>query len=158
LRLELDPYSDEEMAQIVQGMAFDLEAEISPEEAKALGMAAGGIPRSARDLVRAWRALSFQGTPTVEGALLLTGREFDGLTEGHLAYLKALDKLEGHGGERVLCSLLRVHPQHLNSLERLLVTRGLISLTPTGRVLTGAGDARMRGAKEERSFRRVVAS
>ncbi len=153
LKLDYDAYSDEELGQIVAGMAFDLGVEMSTEDANALGVAAGGIPRSARDLVRAWRALSFQGTPTVEGALVLTGRERDGLTQRHLEYMKKLDALDGVAGERVLSNVLRVHSSELLNLERFLLDRQYILLTSSGRALTGLGEARLRGQQIGRHYR-----
>lgn len=144
--LDYEPYTDDEMAVIVCAMAEKLRVEIDAESQRRLALAAGGVPRPASRLVRAWQALTYEHeAPTVEKVLFLTGREPDGLTTEHLEYLRTLDKLEGIAGETRIAKFLRMHPSQVSALEVLLFTRGLIAPTPQGTVLTGAGNRRLRG-------------
>ena len=148
VRLELSPYSDDEMVEAVRGMA-----ELPDEVCRTLGRAAAGNPRSARDLVKAYLSLGYVPEETSgEDALRLVGVEEDGLTEDHLRYLRALDELEGLAGETPLCNRLRCHSSQLHSLERLLLDRGLIVMTRAGRAISAQGDRRLRG--ERPTFRR----
>lgn len=153
LRLEYGDYSDDNMTEIVGAMGHGLGIQFEQEQASALGMAAGGVPSPARDLVRAWRALTFENRATVEAALDLVGREPDGLTKMHLEYMQVLSKFES-AGERTLCTHLRAHPSELHSLERLLVRRGFITQGQQGRILNGKGQRRLKGDNEERTYRR----
>lgn len=155
LQLRIEPYSEDEMTRIVQRMEQELRLRIG-EDARALGLAAGGNPRAARDLVKAWKALGFEGGADVEGALRLTQRQRDGLSSDHMAYLKTLDRFDGQTGSVNLCSALRVSPSELKTIEKLLSDRGFIDLTPSGRVLTEVGNERLNGERVSSSRRDVA--
>lgn len=148
VRLELAPYTDDEMIETVRRMT-----DLPESDCITLGRAAAGNPRSARDLVQAYLALGYVTDEDKAGhALRLVGVEEDGLTEDHLRYLRALDQLEGQAGEIPLCNRLRCHSSQLLTLERLLIDRGLVTLTKGGRAITAEGDRRLRG--ERPTFRR----
>jgi Holliday junction resolvasome RuvABC ATP-dependent DNA helicase subunit len=75
------------------------------------------------------------------------------MTRQHKAYIKAVYQFGGrataHGyeymaGEATMMSLLRESRSGLARLERFLIERGLIDLTPHGRRLTDLGIARAR--------------
>jgi Holliday junction DNA helicase RuvB len=138
-------YTDEDMAMIVIGMADKIDLDIEPDLALALGQAAGGTPRNARQLVLAFRDLfaSLDRNPTAAEILDLCNIEPDGLTAAHVSYLKHLSDLGGHAGLSLLASMLRLHPSIVCNLERLLVGRGLVLYGTQGRELTQAGFRRV---------------
>jgi holliday junction DNA helicase RuvB len=157
-------YSDDEMADIVMGMADKVGLELDPAYALALGQASGGIPRNARQLVLATRDLyiSTGRDPIIADVLELCGTESDGLSAGHVEYLRHLADLGGHAGLQILATMLRLHPSIVCELERLLVKRQLVMYSSVGRELTElgfrrvarrglqtAGPTRLRAAQEE---------
>lgn len=159
LRLEYDPYEDDEITQMVTAMAAKVPVWINDEAAHRLAVAACGVPRTARDLVLAWKALTHSDDgPSVEAALDIVGLEADGLSQMGLRYLRMLDNLEGMAGERVLANLLNIHPRALSSVERLLFAKGYVVPTPQGRSLTAKGDQRLRGRQPAARSRRVMVS
>lgn len=136
-------YSDEEMGQIVIGMADRMGLDIPDSLAIALGQATGGTPRNAKQLVFAARDLACSGEPATLGNILaLSGREADGLTVEHLKYLDLLAQQDGRAALPTMSALLRLHPSTVRELERLLLTRGLVQYSPQGRTLTSLGYAR----------------
>lgn len=138
--IKLDPYSIEEMTTIVIGMALKAEVDIDNEMAAALGKAAGGIPRIARQLVLAARDLErVQGAATLQEVLRLCRLEENGLSQNHVEYLAALRALGGSAGLTVLSTMLRLHETVVRDVERLLVDRGLILYGERGRELTNTG-------------------
>lgn len=138
--LMLDPYTPEEMQQIVQGMAQRLEVSIDESLAMSLGKAAGGIPRLAGVLVKAARDLErTYADVTLEAILTLCRMDPTGLTQGHLAYIQALRSLGGTAGLSVLSTMLRLHETVVRDLERLLIDRNLILYGDRGRELTNEG-------------------
>lgn len=156
LRLEYDTYSDAEIAEMVAMMASKADLKIRADDAMRLAEAACGVPRTARDLVLAWRALTHAPHgPSVEAALDIVGLEEDGIPQIGLRYLRTLDDLEGTAGERVLSNLLNIHPRALQSVERILFAKGYVVPTPQGRSLTARGDQRLRGQRPTPGRRRV---
>lgn len=141
-----EPYSPEDLAQIVKGMAQKAGLDLGAETVMALGHAAGGVPRHALRLIHAARDLwAIKGTePDVDEILDLSGCFKDGLTEQHVAYLTALDGLGGTAGVNLLASALRMHPRVCENLEQRLREKKLIVYTPKGRTLTAHGMRRIR--------------
>lgn len=137
------PYTDEELSQIVMGMAAKGGIDMDDETAMALGKAAAGIPRIARQFILAARDLG--GSPTAEEILEFCQVAPDGLTQNHLSYLRTLEQLGGLKGVglRQVCAMMRLNEGVVRGLERLLFDRGLVVPTPTGRALTPAGMARV---------------
>lgn len=135
------PYAPDEVTAIVQGMAIKLDLDIDDELASALGRAAAGTPRNARQLIlatRAWIAATGE-TPSAADVLSLCQVDPDGLTQTHLDYLGCLDRVGGSAGLRTLSTHLRLHDAVLRDLERLLVERRLVTYGDTGRQLTAHG-------------------
>lgn len=155
--LKYGVYTDEEIATMGEGMARRLNVDVTPGECKELAMAAGGNPRAMSVLVRAWRAISFAETPSVERVLFQANREPDGLTTEHLDYLRMLDKMQGVAGEDRMAKMMRMHPSKIQNLQYLLIIRGFISPSPQGLVLTAAGTRRLKGQESEMPRRRVLA-
>lgn len=147
-RLLLKPtwedYTDEEMAQIIDGMAQRAGVSIPEGIAEGLARATGGTPRIAGSLVTACRDLQVTGQkPTVETILDQTGVDCDGLSDQHKNYLVTLNALGGQAGLANLSSMLQLSPSVIQDLERLLITRGFIRLESAGRILTISGSAKV---------------
>jgi holliday junction DNA helicase RuvB len=135
-----EDYTDDEMAQIVSGMATRIGKPMPDDIAQGLARATGGTPRVAGALVVAWRDLLVTDQPaTVEAILAQTGRDIDGLSDQHLSYLRTLKDLGGTAGLANLATMTQLPSQQLQVLERLLLKRGFIRLESTGRELTGRG-------------------
>lgn len=141
---EQEPYTHDDMRRIVLGMARMSNIELSNETATALGMAAAGTPRQARRLVLAARDLMAVGQePTIEAIFELCGASIDGLTEGHIKYLEALNMLGGSAGLELISSVLQLHEAVCKDMERLLVKLGMVGYGPRGRELLGLGGRRI---------------
>lgn len=141
------PYTDAEMALIVDGMGAKAGLDLDWEVAAALGRAAGGVPRQARKMVLAARAIEqvHDRPATVAEILTFVEAEPDGLTGEHLAYLGYLVDLGGEAGVEVLANRMRLHPADVKELERLLLDRKLLTLGRSGRQLTVSGQRRAEG-------------
>jgi holliday junction DNA helicase RuvB len=142
---EFEPYSEEDLAMIIGGMATKLELELDDDTLLALGRASCGVPRNAERLVLAARGLTVTDRPvTAEAILSLCGVEPDGLTALHLRHLETLFSQGGIAGEKTLAVVLQIPPASMRQLERLLVERTYIEYTASGRVLTPDGRRRIR--------------
>jgi len=85
LKPEFEPYTDEELGLIVQGMAERIDLDMTTETAQDLGRACGGIPSNAKQFVFAYRALlSTSGKiPEASQVLDLCQVDPDGLPQLH---------------------------------------------------------------------------
>jgi Holliday junction DNA helicase RuvB len=131
-RPKFEEYSDEEMSMIVRRMADRIGLDMSDEECLALGRASAGVPRQAKTIVFTARDL---GSSEPELVLSTCGITADGLTEDHLDYLFALDKMGQIAGVDVLSNYTGQPKDVILDLERLLVRKGLIEYSPKGRQL-----------------------
>lgn len=131
-RPKFEEYSDEEMASIVRRMSDRIGLDISSEHCLALGRASAGVPRQARTIVFTARDL---GSSDPNAVLKTCGITSDGLTEDHLDYLSALDKMGQVAGVDVLSNYTGLPKDVILDLERLLVRKGLIEYSPKGRQL-----------------------
>jgi holliday junction DNA helicase RuvB len=139
-----EDYSDDDMAEIVGGMAHRAGMPMSREMAYGLARATGGTPRVAGALVVAYRDLLVTDQPaTVEAVLDQAGRDDDGLSDQHMMYLETLKGLGGTAGLANLVSMTQLPSQRLLELERLLQKRGFIRLESAGRELTNRGWAKL---------------
>lgn len=147
IQTEYEKYTDEELGWIVESMAIKARVNIDHTMARELGAASGGIPRNAKKFVFTARALAATSEREVTAAdvLALCMVDPDGLTELHNRYLGVLDSQGGRAGSKTLEGLLRISPIYARDLERLLIEKGFITYTPSGRVLTPAGVRRARG-------------
>lgn len=144
IKPEWDPYTDEDMHEIVAGMATRAGVDLSDEIARGLCRAAGGTPRIAGALVAAARSLQAIGEPvTVESILDLAEMDADGLSSRHLKYLQALSALGDTAGLSPICSLLQLPQSIVEDLERLLILRGMIRKDLSGRHMTDAARAKV---------------
>lgn len=143
LRFNLEDYSEVEMAQIIERMAIKVGLTPTKESCLALGKASAGVPRQARRLVYA--AQDFGSLEYIDQILDTCGVTPDGLTEDHIAYMQSLSDL---GGRASIVNLSNhsMRPRDIvEKLEKLLVKRGYVELTPSGRVLQYEG---MKALKE----------
>jgi len=131
-RPKFEEYTDEEMATIVKRMADRIGMDISESECLSLGRASAGVPRQARTIVYTARDLNSCNPDLV---LSTCGITEDGLTEDHLEYLFALDKMGQVAGVDVLSNYTGLPKDVILDLEKLLVRKGLIEYSPKGRVL-----------------------
>ena len=133
----LDDYSDLEMAQIVERMALQLDLTPDKESCKALGKASAGVPRQARRLVYAAQDLG--GLDKVDDILTTCGITRDGLTEDHVAYLKTLLDLGCKAGMANIANHSQRPRDIVEDLEKLLIKKGYVEITRTGRELSTSG-------------------
>jgi Holliday junction DNA helicase RuvB len=131
-RPKFEEYTDEEMATIVKRMADRIGMDISESECLSLGRASAGVPRQARTIIYTARDLNSCNPDLV---LSTCGITEDGLTEDHLEYLFALDKMGQVAGVDVLSNYTGLPKDVVLDLEKLLVRKGLIEYSPKGRVL-----------------------
>ena len=143
IRHTLLPYSDLEMAKIVERMALQLALYPTKEACMALGRASAGVPRQARRLVFA--AQDVGGLDNVDEILSACGITPEGLTEDHLAYMRSLYELGGKAGIVNLANHSGRPRDIVERLEKLLVTKAYVEITPSGRVLSYDG---MKALKE----------
>lgn len=149
IRPEWEPYTDNEMALIVKGIAHRADMELPDDMAMAFGRAGGGVPRNARSLVLAARDLycALNTVPTIEEVLAFCQIGADGLTKPHMDYLRYLADLGGQAGLTTMAARLRMHVAAVTDIERLLVDRRLIGYEPAGRTLTVGGRRRLDGGQ-----------
>lgn len=136
---KFDDYTDEEMATIITRMADRLDIKLPKPHALALGKASAGTPRQARGLLFVARDL---GTTNPAKVLEMAGITEDGLTEDHVAYLKALDRLTAvtnRAGVDKIANMTGQPKDILVDLEKLLLDRNYIDYTQTGRQLNVKG-------------------
>lgn len=145
-----EAYSDGEMGQIVAGMLERSDVELDDDVVAALGAAAGGNPRAARDLAEAARDLAVTGMPTTAEAILsFAGIYEDGLSREHVRYLEAISQCKhGVAGLERMATLLDIATGEVRVLERTLAARGLIMYSGSaGRQISPAGRGRLTSAK-----------
>lgn len=138
------PYSDDEMGQIVCGMAERAGVDMPIEVAHGLARATGGTPRVAESLIVACRSLRAIGAePTVSAILELAEMDEDGLSSRHVAYLRSLAELGGTAGLSSIGSMLQLPQTVIEDLERLLIRRSFLRKDGNGRHLCEGGWAKV---------------
>jgi len=135
-RPKYEDYTDEEMSVIVQQMSDRIGMDISDRECLALGRASAGVPRQARTIVYTARDLGVTNPSLV---LTTCGITEDGLTEDHIDYLRALDKMGQTAGVDVISNYTGQPKDIIFDLEKLLVRKRLIEYSPKGRQLMVKG-------------------
>lgn len=133
-----DEYSDVEMGLIVKGMAERVGIDgMTTEVAEALGRATGGVPRHAKELVE--MALDLHSLD-VDHILDKCRLSPEGLSEMHMRYVTILAE-QGGGplGVELLATHLALPKAAIINLEKLLMKRGMIEYSKSGRSLLGPG-------------------
>lgn len=138
------PYTNDEIALIIAGMAARLDFTLDPAVCAGLAGACGATPRLAKRFVKAARDLGAVGQPvTTEGVLAHVGVDADGLGQEHINYLETIRSQGGRTGLRTLSNLLCMKPAAVEDLERMLAHGGFVHLGSTGRRLTNTGRAKL---------------
>lgn len=145
IRPEFDPYTDDEMATIAWGMLTKakLQGQYDMEFARALGRAAGGVPRQIKQMVIAVRDLIKSGTnskPDIATVLNIVDVTPDGLSRLHVKYMVVMGRNGGEAlGIKPIAQQLQVSEDMATELEDLLFERGYMTFTKRGRELTQSG-------------------
>lgn len=140
IRPHFEDYTDEELTGIARGMTERLGITLDDSIIEGIALASGGIPRRARSLVGTARdLLTVKGEVTMEEILEMKQLTPEGLTRDHVNYLNLLYEQDGRAGISTLSNILRMHPGAISELERLLIMRNYIVLTPKGRELAPDG-------------------
>lgn len=141
IRPVFDPYTDDQMAQIVFNMARREDLRMDEDTAMILGAAAFGVPRRAKSLVVMARDLKIQnGTmPTADEILAAARITVDGLGIEHIRYCEMLQAAGGTAGLDLMRMLLGMPAGAIEALEIDLIRKRMIERTPSGRTLTGQG-------------------
>lgn len=153
----LEPYTLDEATQICHTMAKRLGfgGEHLPyyNDLQDVAAACNGNPRDMRALLIALRDSYFtSSTYDLSMALDWVGVTKDGLTRLCQDYLMVLlVTCEGVGGEKTIQSAMG-EPGPLRHTEQLLIQKGYITITPSGRQMTEAGVVRTEKLLKERGL------
>ena len=147
IKHRLETYTDEEMTEVVLGMAERLELKINRGAAIRLGQASAGTPRQARILTNAGRDI---GVNNVDAILKMTGISQEGLTEDHIDYLQSLSDLGGQSGIQNLVNHTGRPREIIIDIEKLLVRRKFVELGRSGRTLMVPGLKALRRINKEK--------
>lgn len=146
---KIDPYTPEDLAEIMQRMGHKLNVDLSDSTVEILAGAMSGSPRNARRFALAARDLYVVGGKVPPADLILDHLRIDreGLTVDHWQYLVALHKLGAKAGLKPLASYLNESEEVLEGMERLLIDLELIEYASDGRHLTTKGFGYLRKRK-----------
>ena len=124
-------YTEDEMARIITYMAG------GPMDSLAiLAKAAAGNPRTAERIVATALGLD---TWDAEKILESVRIKADGLNDNHFDYLIALQTIGRPAGIKQILEFAWISESEARSVERILVERGFVELTPSGRKLSTRG-------------------
>lgn len=141
ISLRLRSYTDEEMVEIINAMAGEEVA-----TADVLANASGGNPRVAERMVRTAKGL---GTWDVEQVLKSVQVTADGLHKDHFDYLGALDTINRPVGVKQLADFAWLSEADVKRVERVLIRKGFVELSTSGRKLTVRGEQYVSLLKDE---------
>lgn len=158
LQPPMENYTDEEAAQIAVIMSkgvLDGLPKLGVEDALLIAQGANGNPRAIRSLLTLLRDMTIigelqqrEGRYDIPGLLNFQGITHDGLDRLAQNYLKALAlEFAGNAGIRSLEDRLQ-QPGGLTFTERVLMDKGYVAKTRSGRTLTQAGIRRFRELQE----------
>ncbi len=145
----LRPYNEDEMVQIItymactstdptdhQGDTCPVHEATAPDVLSLLAKAAGGNPRTAERIVATAKGLD---TWDAEKILESVRIKADGLNDNHFDYLTALQIIGRPAGIKQILEFAWISESEARSVERTLVERGFVELTPSGRKLSTRG-------------------
>ncbi len=143
LRLRLDFYPTEDLAEIVENSAAALGVTLEPGASEALAERARGTPRIANHLLRRVRDVTNQASASDIGEILSSlGIDFLGIRPEERKYLMVLGIMFGGGpaGASTLAGALAENARTIKEIyEPLLLRKALIEITGRGRKLTVLG-------------------
>ena len=144
IKPQFQPYKPSEMAHILRGMADRLNTTISQQEALALVPAAGGSPRNCKVIALAARDLQTTSPRQIMRFLRISK---DGLNHDHALYLRTLTQsTTGKAGLSTLTAVLQQPTAAVQEVERMLIDRKLVQLSPGGRLITQHGRQALKAA------------
>lgn len=138
IKPSFDPYTDDEMTAIVQGMAAKAGLDVDDEWAETLARATLGVPRNARTLVGCARELMLVNNrlPDASEVLAQMRTTDSGLTIEHLRYLEMLNAAGGTAGLQTMRQLLGMPAGHIELLEVDLIKQRYLIRASSGREMT----------------------
>lgn len=141
-----EPYTDDELGQIVADMSETVGLELEHDVCVTLAKAAGGVPRKAGHLVLAAHDLlvATHQDPSSERVLEFCNMLSDGLTPEHVRYMRVMWDMSEAVGLNALKNVLDMNENQVRDVERLVIRLGYVMLTSRGRELTEIGGERCR--------------
>lgn len=141
IRPPFDPYSDDEMAQIVAQFGKAYGVNLPEETLLQLAAATLGVPRNAKSFVQMAVDLEYEydRLPTAEEILEVMRVTPEGLTADHVRYCTMLASAGGQAGLDLMRTLLGLPPRAVENLEIQLIKMGMLERQRSGRVLTTTG-------------------
>ena len=152
--MRMDPYNEDELAQIIANAALRLETAVEPAAARRIAGRSRGIPRIAlRNLKRIRDYLAYAGASVVDVKLVdeaFSRLDIDkyGLLDIDRRLLGAIDEKFGGGpvGLDSLASAISEDPETVSVvIEPYLVQLNLLARTSQGRVITELGRRYLKG-------------
>ena len=148
-----EPYTDDDMAGIIEGMVRMAEIDewfetYDRKVIRDLVRASAGVPRQAKLLVTAARDMIFAGIEDLDGPTILgfLDMEPDGLTVDQMTYLhKLAAQPKGQAGLQAMSTLCGMAKQQTEIVEQTLLRNEYITYSRTGRMITPAGRDRLKG-------------
>lgn len=143
--VELEPYSVEDLAQIVSAAAGKMEFALPDQVAHGIAARSRGTARVAIGHLKWYRdyVMADGGVATMEAleaAFLLKGVDAHGMTKADRQYLRCLaESGEPVGLETAAATVNDSRETIEASLEPFLLRQGLVQRTPRGRVITPRG-------------------
>jgi Holliday junction resolvasome RuvABC ATP-dependent DNA helicase subunit len=141
ITLRLRPYTHSEMVQIIEHMAKG-----PVPTANVLAHASSGHPRTAERIVKTAIGLGTWDVAPLLRAVRITA---DGLSDDHFDYMLALEKIGRPVGQAQIRASTRMEDDAIQRVERMLLDRELIELTPSGRKLSLRGVQYLRLLRDE---------
>lgn len=130
ISLRLLPYTEKEMAGIITYMAGGPMGSLD-----VLSSAAAGNPRTAELIVRTAQGLDTWDAETILAAVRIK----DGLNDNHFDYLSALETIGRPAGIKQILDFAWISEADARSVERVLVAKGFVELSSSGRKLSTRG-------------------
>ncbi len=141
ISLRLTPYTEEEMARIITYMAGGPMGSL-----EVLASAAAGNPRTAERIVRTAEGLDSWDAEEILKAVRIKA---DGLNDNHFDYLSALETIGRPAGIKQILDFTWISEADARSVERVLVAKGFVELTSSGRKLSTRGHQYVALLKDE---------
>lgn len=136
-----EPYTKEQMTEIVIQMASFEDLSVEEEWASGIAAACLGIPRNAKSLIEMARDLFIMHDTLepVERVLEEAGVTEHGLNKNHQQYVSTLMDSGGVAGLSTIAQLMVLPSGQIERLEVDLIKLGFLTRTPSGRELTSDG-------------------
>lgn len=154
IKVEMQPYSDEELSSIIKGSAKKLGMSTEDDGALELARRARGVPRTANMLLHRIRDFAHHyGTTRVDASIVAEscnrlGIDDAGLDINMRRYLEILAQKKVPVAVKTLVSILGESADTVEDvIEPHLMTLGFIEKTPKGRVITASGGSHIAASR-----------